>query len=83
MNTIIRELMERHGGLSMPVSTIEDDSDLYAHGLTSFASVQLMLALEGEFGIEFPDHLMNRKCFATIHAIAGTVACVVDERMAA
>ena len=41
--------------------------------MTSHASVNVMLALEGEFDIEFPDHLLTRAVFASIGAIQAAV----------
>ena len=56
-----------------PVDTLADNADLYEAGLSSFASVQLMLAIEDTFDIEFPENLLNRKTFASIAAIAAAV----------
>jgi acyl carrier protein len=67
----IRELIAEHGRLPVAIDTIGDDQDLYAAGLTSFAAVQLMLALEERFDIEFPETMLNRRSFASIDAIAG------------
>lgn len=83
MNETIRELLGRVGGLPVPVSEIADDADLYAAGLSSFASVQVMLAIEETFDIEFPDSLLNRKSFASIKAIEETVAQIIKSREAA
>ena len=83
MNETIRELLGRVGGLPVPVSEIADDADLYAAGLSSFASVQVMLAIEEGFDIEFPDSLLNRKSFASIKAIEETVAQIIKSREAA
>lgn len=56
-----------------------DEDDLFEKGLDSFGSVQLMLALEDRFGLEFPDHLLNRRSFSSIRAIHETVsACFVE-----
>lgn len=56
-----------------------DEDDLFERGLDSFGSVQLMLALEDRFGIEFPDHLLSRRSFSSIRAIHETVsACFVE-----
>jgi acyl carrier protein len=49
------------------------DSDLYAAGMTSHASVNVMLALEGEFEIEFPDHMLKRSVFESIAAINAAI----------
>lgn len=70
----VREIIAKHGKLPVDVATLADDADLYAAGLSSFASVQLMLALEERFDIEFPETMLNRKTFASIGAISSAVA---------
>ena len=69
----IRRLIAEHGRLPVSLQTLSDDQDLYAAGLTSFAAVQLMLALEDCFDVEFPEHMLNRRSFASVDAIAGCV----------
>ncbi|PWV99183.1 acyl carrier protein [Hoeflea marina] len=76
MKQDIREILAKLGGLPVSVDTISDSADLYTAGLSSFASVQLMLGLEDKFDIEIPDHLLNRRSFASIDAIAETVSAV-------
>ena len=83
MNETIRTLLAKLGGLPVSVDTVADDADLYAVGLSSFASVQLMLGLEEAFDIEFPDHLLNRKSFASIAAIESTVKSILEDRKVA
>ena len=83
MNKTIRDLVAKFGKLPGPIDQVADDADLYAAGLTSFASVQLMLGLEEAFDIEFPDNLLNRKSFASISAIARTVDLIRDGRKVA
>ncbi len=83
MNTTIRELLVKFGKLPVSVDQVADDADLYAVGLTSFASVQLMLGIEEAFDIEFPDNLLNRKSFASIAAIVRTVDQIKDSRKVA
>lgn len=73
MNEQIRDILARHGGLSVDVAALDDGADLYEAGMTSFASVDLMLGLEEAFDIEFPDALLTRKTFASIKAIAEAV----------
>jgi len=55
MNDSIRHLVQQHGRLAADTSTLTDESDLYQAGLTSHASVTLMLALEEAFDVEIPD----------------------------
>lgn len=76
--TAIRSILARHGRLSVDVSKLRDDSDLYEAGLTSLATVNVMLALEGHFDIEFPDTLLGRKTFASLEAIAEAISELVD-----
>lgn len=83
MNNTIRELIKKHAGLPVNADELADGADLYAAGLSSFASVQLMLALEEKFDIEFPDNLLNRKSFASIEAIERTVASIFENRKVA
>lgn len=83
MNETIRTLLAKLGGLPVSVDTIANDGDLYTAGLSSFASVQLMLGLEEAFDIEFPDHLLNRKSFASIAAIEATIQSILEDRKVA
>ena len=83
MNEKIRTLLAKLGGLPVSVDSVADAADLYAAGLSSFASVQLMLGLEESFDIEFPDHMLNRKSFASIAAIEATVNTILEDRRVA
>lgn len=57
----------------MPLEELSDSSDLHGAGLTSLATVSLMLALEEHFDIEFPDSLLSRKTFSSITALSAAV----------
>lgn len=83
MNDTIRNLLKKHAGLPVSVDDLADAADLYAAGLSSFASVQLMLSLEENFDIEFPDSLLNRKSFQSIEAIQRSVASILQDRKVA
>ena len=69
----VRLILQAHGRLGRESAQLADDDDLYAVGLTSLASVNVMLALEGEFNIEFPDQMLNRSVFSSIAAIVSAV----------
>jgi acyl carrier protein len=83
MSTAVRDLLKKHAGLSVNVDELAEGADLYAAGLSSFASVQLMLALEEKFDMEFPDSLLNRKSFQSIEAIERTVNSILQDRKVA
>jgi acyl carrier protein len=72
-NKKIRDVLVEHGRLAKDVATLTDDDDLYQAGMTSHASVNLMLALEGAFDIEFPDAMLRRSVFESISAIRAAV----------
>lgn len=69
----IRRILKEHGRLSKDPASLAANSDLYEAGMTSHASVNVMLALEGEFNIEFPDHMLKRTVFESIAAIRAAV----------
>ncbi len=75
----VRDILTQHGRLSSPVGQLRDASDLYNAGLTSLATVGLMLALEEQFNIEFPDNMLSRKTFASIESIVDAVQKLVNE----
>ena len=83
VNERIRTILGEHGRLSIDVSQLPDDASLYQAGLTSHASVNLMLALEETFGIEFPERLLRRRTFESIASIAGAVAELTQPQSAA
>ena len=70
----IRSIIGEHARLSVDVVQLADDASLYQAGLTSHASVNLMLALEETFGIEFPERMLRRRTFESIDTIAGAVS---------
>lgn len=83
MTVSVRDLIAKHAGLAVDVATLADDADLYAVGLSSFASVQLMLAIEDAFDVEFPDRMLNRRSFQSIAAISACVDELTSDRKAA
>jgi acyl carrier protein len=62
-----------HARLSVDVAQLDSEASLYQAGLTSHASVNLMLALEDHFGIEFPERMLRRRTFENISAIQSAI----------
>jgi acyl carrier protein len=69
----IRGILLEHGRLAVDPRRLDERSDLYEAGLTSHASVNLMLALEEHFAIEFPERMLRRSGFASIAVIRSNV----------
>lgn len=73
IDTQIRTILKDHGRLSKDAMTLDVNEDLYQAGMTSHASVNVMLGLEGAFDVEFPDHMLKRNVFSSIAAIRAAV----------
>jgi acyl carrier protein len=78
MKDRIRKVIKDHAGLGLELNQIQDSTDLYRAGMTSYSSVVLMIALENEFGLEFPDGLLNRDVFENVDSIASAIDSVVE-----
>lgn len=76
MENRIRKILERAVKLPVDVDQIQNTDDLFDLGLNSFACVQLMMTIEEELQIEYPDHLMNRRSFSSIAQIAEAIAAI-------
>ena len=69
----IRRVLADHGRLAVPVDTLADDADLFGAGMTSHASVNVMLALEDAFEFEFSEKMLKKSTFESIEAIRAGV----------
>jgi acyl carrier protein len=73
MKDRIQQIVYEHARLGCDMKVIDHSTDLYRAGMTSHASVVLMLALENEFGLEFPDSMLSRDVFESIDTIANAI----------
>ncbi|HEV3211880.1 MAG TPA: acyl carrier protein [Acidimicrobiales bacterium] len=69
----IRNVLAAHGRLPVAASSLKASDDLYQRGLSSHASVNVMLALEDAFDVEFPDSLLRRDTFRSVASIRGAL----------
>jgi len=69
----VRQVVAAHTRLAVDIAAIADCDDLYSAGLTSHASVNLMLALEDTFDIEFSERLLRKQTFQSIAAISAAI----------
>ncbi len=79
MTDLIRQIIKDQGRLSVDADSVADTADLYQAGMTSHASVNVMLALEDAFDIEFPDNMLKRSVFESIAAIRGALGELQQE----
>ena len=73
MNHQIRQIIADHGRMPVDPLTLDDHADLYQAGMTSHASVNVMLALEDAFDVEFPDSMLKRSVFESVASIAAAL----------
>jgi acyl carrier protein len=73
MTEQIRSILRDFAKLSVPADALTQDTNLYRAGMTSHASVSVMLALEGHFDIEFPDRMLRRSVFESIRGISQAI----------
>jgi acyl carrier protein len=70
----IRNVLRDHGRLKQDIGALGAEDDLYQFGMTSHASVNVMLALEAAFDVEFPDHMLKRSVFSSVASIERALA---------
>ena len=69
----IRDILAEHARMPIDPSVLLEGDDLYDSGMTSHASVQVMLALEEAFDVEFPDSMLTRSVFGSIASISAAL----------
>jgi acyl carrier protein len=69
MTEEIRQIIAEHGRMPGNVEELSVGADLYQAGMSSHASVNVMLALEDHFDVEFPDRMLTRSVFESISSI--------------
>jgi acyl carrier protein len=77
MQDQIRDVLAAHGHMEVDPREVDEQADLYELGLTSLASVNVMLALEEAFDIEFPDEVLKKDTFASVRNIEQVVERLV------
>ena len=75
----IRQVVAEHARLPVDASTLGDDDDLFEAGMTSHASVNVMLALEDELDIEFPQATLRKATFRSVAAMAEVVGVLTGD----
>ena len=79
----VRKIIGENGRLSVDVGELDPQADLYEAGMTSHASVNVMLALEDAFDLEFPDRMLKRDVFESIASITAALEELKAEQIPA
>ncbi|MGZ6640342.1 MAG: acyl carrier protein [Solirubrobacteraceae bacterium] len=83
MTDTIRRVIAEHGRLRVDVASLADGDDLYEAGMTSHASVNVMLGIEDAFDVEFPDAMLKRSVFESVDSIRSALRELDAEATAA
>ncbi len=73
MDDDIRRILSEHARVHADVRALASDADLYDAGMTSHASVGVMLALEDRFGVQFPERMLTPRVFSSIASISSAI----------
>jgi acyl carrier protein len=79
----VRKIIGENGRLSVDADALDPQADLYEAGMTSHASVNVMLALEDAFDVEFPDRMLRRDVFESIASITAALEELKADQVAA
>lgn len=72
----VQKVIADYAELDTDVKSLAIDEDLFASGMSSRASVSVMLGLESEFDIEFPDAMLRRDVFESILSISTAIESI-------
>lgn len=75
----IRAVLAEQGRLAVDADELDPQASLYDAGMTSHASVNVMLGLEDAFDVEFPDRMLRREVFESIAAIEAALQELLSE----
>jgi acyl carrier protein len=75
----VRDVLRVHARIPNGIDALDDSADLFQAGMSSHASVSVMLALEDAFDVEFPDSMLKRSVFESVTDIALAVGELQQE----
>lgn len=76
---IVRELVGKVLQHNPQSGALAGTADLYGAGLSSLGTVDLMLAIEDRFGIEFTNTWLNRRTFGSIASVSDAVRHLLED----
>jgi len=76
-------VLTEHARLAVRAASLAPTDDLYVAGMSSHASVNVMLALEDAFDLEFPERMLRKSTFSSVGDICRAVQELLDAAGAA
>ena len=69
MEDRVRRVLSENAHLAVDPGALTEDADLYRAGMSSLSTVNVMMALEEEFCVEFPDNMLQPSTFQSVSSI--------------
>ena len=76
----VRQVVAQHGHLAQDAGSLAESDSLYAAGMTSHASVNVMLGVEDAFDLEFPEQMLTKETFESLESIAAAVRTLEEQQ---
>jgi len=76
----VREVLAQRAKIPVEIDSVASADSLYDAGMTSHATVKVMLGLEDRFDVEFPDELLQRSVFDQIESIVQAIEKLLTGR---
>lgn len=73
----VKKVIINYSEISQDLSQLKEDESLFVKGMSSRASVAVMIGLESEFDIEFPDEMLRKEVFESVHSISKAIASLI------
>ena len=82
MNEQIRRIIESimKDNYIENLNELDDDSSLYSIGIDSINLIEIVIALEDHFDIEFSENELSMENFETINSINNTCCTLMDRK---
>jgi acyl carrier protein len=74
---LIRAALAREGGLGGAAAEVDAETDLFEAGLSSLGVVAVLMRLENDLQVTFPDELVSVETFSYVSTIQRAVKAVL------
>lgn len=83
MHSKLREILAQWAGLDVPIASLSDDASLYDAGMSSLATVKILMAIENAFDVEIPDEWLTRDLFMSVASLCHAIRQLQSDEAAA
>jgi acyl carrier protein len=80
MHSKLRDILAQSADLDVPVASLSDDANLYDAGMSSLATVKVLMAIENAFEVEIPDEWLTRDLFTSVASLHRAIERLQSDR---